>query len=221
MSEENGNGAAENEEPEEALVEPTAEAPGQTPGQTTATEGAEGESPEGANDIAILQAEIAALRERALRALAEAENTRKRAEREKDETRQFAISRFARDLLSVSDNLNRALAACPPEARESADDALKAVIDGIEATERELQSVLSQHGVKAIEASGTKFDPNLHQAIAEVPSEGKPKGTVMTVVQGGYMIGERLLRAAMVTVAKGDAAAQSESEKARETGPEA
>jgi molecular chaperone GrpE len=212
MSEENGNGAADNKEPEEAPVEPTVEAPE----HATATEGAEG-----ANDIEILQAEIAALRERALRALAEAENTRKRAEREKDETRQFAISRFARDLLSVSDNLNRALTACPPEARESADDALKAVIDGIEATERELQSVLSQHGVKAIEASGTKFDPNLHQAIAEVPSEGKPKGTVMTVVQGGYMIGERLLRAAMVTVAKGDAAAQSEAEKARETGPEA
>jgi len=205
MSEENGNGAADDREPDEA----------------TATESTEGESPEGANDIEILQAEIAALRERALRALAEAENTRKRAEREKDETRQFSIAHFARDLLSVSDNLNRALAACPPEAREGADDALKAVIDGIEATERELQSVLGKHGVKTIEADGVKFDPNLHQAIAEVPSEGKPKGTVMTVIQGGYMIGERLLRAAMVTVAKGDAAAQSDAEKAPESGPEA
>jgi len=191
MSDENGNGVAENEAPDDI----------------SANENADQESGEAANDIETLQAEIAALKERSLRALADAENTRKRAEREKEETRQFAIARFARDLLSVSDNLNRALAACSAEARDSADESLKAVIDGIEATERELQSVLSQHGVKAIAAEGAKFDPNIHQAIAEVPAEGLPKGTVVTVVQGGYMIGERLLRAAMVTVAKGDASA--------------
>jgi molecular chaperone GrpE len=193
MSEENGNGAADNVDVDE----------------TSAVEEAQNPSSESPSEVELLKEEVASLRERALRALAEAENTRKRAEREKEEIRQFAIARFARDLLSVSDNLNRALAACPREARESADDALKSVIDGIEATERELQSVLSQHGVKAIEAAGAKFDPNLHQAIAEVPSEGKPKGTVMTVIQGGYMIGERLLRAAMVTVAKGDSPQQN------------
>ena len=205
MSEKNGNGAAENEERDDV----------------SANEDAEQESGAGASDLETLQAEIAALRERSLRALADAENTRKRAEREKEETRQYAIARFARDLLSVSDNLNRALAACPAEAREGADEALKAVIDGIEATERELQSVLSQHGVKAIEAAGAKFDPNLHQAIAEVPAEGQPKGTIVTVVQGGYMIGERLLRAAMVTVAKGDALPQDDSANEPETSPEA
>ena len=205
MSEENGNGAAESEERDDV----------------SANEDEEQTSGAGATDMETLQAEIAALRERSLRALAEAENTRKRAEREKEETRQFAIARFARDLLSVSDNLNRALAACPAEAREGADEALKAVIDGIEATERELQSVLSQHGVKAIEAEGAKFDPNLHQAIAEVPAEGRPKGTIVTVVQSGYMIGERLLRAAMVTVAKGDAPPQNDSTNEPETSPEA
>jgi len=205
MSEENGNGAAESDERDDA----------------SANEDAEQESGAGATDMETLQAEVAALRERSLRALAEAENTRKRAEREKEETRQFAIARFARDLLSVSDNLNRALAACPAEARVGANEALKAVIDGIEATERELQSVLSQHGVKAIEAEGAKFDPNLHQAIAEVPAEGKPKGTIVTVVQSGYMIGERLLRAAMVTVAKGDAPPQNDSTNEPETSPEA
>ncbi len=205
MSEKNGNGAAENEERDDV----------------SANEDAEQESGASASDLETLQAEIAALRERSLRALADAENTRKRAEREKEETRQFAIARFARDLLSVSDNLNRALAACPAEAREGADEALKAVVDGIEATERELQSVLSRHGVKAIEALGAKFDPNLHQAIAEVPAEGQPKGTIVTVVQGGYMIGERLLRAAMVTVAKGDALSQNDSPNEPETSPEA
>jgi len=205
MSEENENGTAEETNAEDSSA--TAE---------------EKEAPhEGATEIELLQAEITALRERALRALAEAENTRKRAEREKEEMRQFAIARFARDLLSVSDNMNRALAACPPEARAGADDALTAVIEGVEATERELQSVLSQHGIKAIEAAGAKFDPNLHQAIAEVPSEGKPKGTIVTVVQGGYMIGERLLRAAMVTVAKGDAPPQEDAAQASAPGPHA
>lgn len=205
MSEKNGNGAAENTEPDEA----------------SAIDDAEKDSSEDAIDIEVLQAEVAALRERSLRALAEVENTRKRAAREKEEIRQFAIARFARDLLSVSDNLNRALAACPPEARQSADEALKSVIEGIEATERELQSALSKHGVKVIEAAGAKFDPNLHQAIAEVPSEGTPKGIVVTVVQSGYMIGERLLRAAMVTVAKGDGPMQDEGAKEPETSPEA
>ena len=205
MSDENGNGVAENEARDDV----------------SANEDAEQRTGESASDIETLQAEIAALKERSMRALADAENTRKRAEREKEETRQFAIARFARDLLSVSDNLNRALAACPAEAREGGDEALKAVIDGIEATERELQSVLTRHGVKAIEAEGAKFDPNLHQAIAEVPAEGAPKGTVVTVVQGGYMIGERLLRAAMVTVAKGDAPApKNDSENAAESAPE-
>jgi molecular chaperone GrpE len=219
MSEKNGSGASENEERDDVSASDAADK--EERDGVSASEDAEQESGAGAGDVETLQAEVAALRERSLRALADAENTRKRAEREKEETRQFAIARFARDLLSVSDNLNRALAACPADARDGADEALKAVIDGIEATERELQSVLIRHGVKAIEAAGAKFDPNLHQAIAEVPAEGKPKGTIVSVVQGGYMIGERLLRAAMVTVAKGDASSQNGEANEPEISPEA
>jgi molecular chaperone GrpE len=153
-------------------------------------------------EIEALRAEVAAMKDRALRALADAENTRKRAEREREETKTFAITRFARDLLSVSDNLSRALAALPPDAKAAAADSVKAILDGVEATERELQAVLARHGVKSIEAEGAKFDPNLHQAIAEVPGEGRAPGTVVSVVQGGYTIGERLLRPAMVTIAQ-------------------
>ena len=171
------------------------------------TEATESEAAADVSENEALTAEIAALKERALRALADAENTRKRAAREVEDAKSFAIARFARDLLSVSDNLSRALLACPPEVRESADDSLKAVIDGVDATERELQSILARHGVKPIAAEGAKFDPNLHQAIAEVPAEGRPPGTVVSVIQGGYTIGDRLLRAAMVVVAKADAEA--------------
>jgi len=156
----------------------------------------------GPDEIEALRAELAAMKDRALRALADAENTRKRAEREREETRTFAITRFARDLLSVSDNLSRALAALPPDAKAAAADSVKAILDGVDATERELQAVLARHGVKSIEAEGAKFDPNLHQAIAEVPSTEQPPGTVVSVVQSGYTIGERLLRPAMVTIAK-------------------
>ena len=127
---------------------------------------------------------------------------RKRLERERDEARQYSISKFARDLLTVADNLARALSACPPEARAKADDSLKAVLDGVEATARELSAALARHGVKAIDAAGARFDPHLHQAIAEVPANGAEPGTVVNVVQSGYVIGERLLRPAMVTVAK-------------------
>lgn len=157
---------------------------------------------DGDRDVAALRAELDAQRDRALRALAELENVRKRNEREREEARLYSITRFARDLLNVADNLNRALAAYPAESRRTADDAAKAVIDGVEATERELQAVLSRHGVKPIAAAGQRFDPHLHQAIAEVPANGAPPGTVVNVVQSGYLIGERLLRPAMVTVAK-------------------
>ncbi len=170
---------------------------------TREEETAEGEAP---GELEALRAEIAALKDRSLRALAEAENSRKRAERERDDTRQYAVARFARDLLTVSDNLNRALIAWPPDMRAGADEALRAVIDGVEATERELKAVLTRHGVKAIDAMGARFDPHLHQAIAEVPANGQEPGTIVNVVQEGYTIGERLLRPAMVTVAKSDGA---------------
>lgn len=155
-------------------------------------------------EIAALRTEIAELKDRTLRALADAENTRRRAEREKQDASQYAISRFARDMLSVADNFARAIGACPPEARESASPQVKAVIEGVEATDRQLVATLERYGIKPIDTADTKFDPNLHQAIAEVPGEGKPAGMIVDVVQMGYQIGERLLRPAMVTVARND-----------------
>ena len=158
-------------------------------------------------EVAALKAEIAELKDRALRAMADAENTRRRAERERKDASQYAIAGFARDMLAVADNFARAIEACPPEARESASPQVKAVIEGVEATDRQLLATLERHGIKPIETKDAKFDPNLHQAIAEVPSRDKPAGTIVDVVQVGYVIGERLLRPAMVTVAKNDGGA--------------
>jgi molecular chaperone GrpE len=155
-----------------------------------------------AQEISGLRAEVEAHKDRALRALAEVENVRKRLERERDDARTYSVTRFARDMLTVADNLNRALAAVPPDARAKSDESVKAVLDGVEATARELSAALARHGVKPIEAQGQRFDPNLHQAIAEVPAPDAQPGTVVNVVQQGYLIGDRLLRPAMVTVAK-------------------
>lgn len=154
------------------------------------------------DDVAALRVEIADLKDRLLRALAEVENTRRRAERDRLDASQYAITRFARDMLTIADNFGRALAACPKALLEAADPQLKAVIDGVEVTERQLLSTLENYGVKLIDTSDGKFDPNLHQAIAEVPAEGKPPGSIVNVVQTGYRIGDRLLRPAMVTVAR-------------------
>ncbi len=165
------------------------------------------EDPEIAKEFAALKAEAEAQRDRAMRALAEVENVRKRLERSRDEEKQYAVTRFARDLLTVADNLTRALAATPAEAW--ANESLKPVLEGVEATARELQAVFGRHGIKIIQAAGAKFDPNLHQAIAEVPANGAEPGTVINVVQPGYVINERLLRAAMVTVAKADGSQKS------------
>ena len=162
-----------------------------------------------AEELSGLRAEVEAQKDRALRALAEVENVRKRLERERDESRTYSVTRFARDMLTVADNLNRALAAFPPEARAKADDSLKAILDGVEATARELGAALGRHGVKPIQAEGQRFDPNLHQAIAEVPTRDSQPGTVVNVVQPGYLIGDRLLRPAMVTVAKAGGPAPS------------
>jgi molecular chaperone GrpE len=158
----------------------------------------------GGEDVAKLKAEVADLKDRLLRALADAENTRRRADREKLDTSQYAISRFARDILAVADNFARAIDACPADARASAGPQVKAVIEGVEATERQLLATLEQHGVKPIDTSDGKFDPNFHQAIAEVPGNGKPPGSIVSVVQTGYRIGDRLLRPAMVMVARRD-----------------
>ena len=151
--------------------------------------------------LGALRAEVEVLKDQRLRALAEAENIRRRADKERAEASQYAVTKFARDMVGIADNFSRALAACPPAQREAADPQVKAVLDGVEATDRELVATLERYGVKQVDTSG-KFDPNLHQAIAEVAGNGKPAGAIVDVVQSGFMIGDRLLRPAMVTVAR-------------------
>ena len=148
-----------------------------------------------------LKAEVESLKDQRLRALAEVENIRRRADKENKEASQYAVTKFARDMLGIADNFARALAACPPALRAAADPQVAAVLDGVEATDRQLLATMERYGVKQIETDG-KFDPNLHQAIAEVPGNGKPPGTIVDVMQTGFMIGDRLLRPAMVTVAR-------------------
>ncbi|WP_092184153.1 nucleotide exchange factor GrpE [Devosia sp. YR412] len=170
---------------------------------------ASGETPEvetpapAVDPIEALRAENAELKDRVLRSHAEMENLRKRTERDVNDTRSYAIAGFARDMLSATDALSRALMVLPAEARESGDATTKSLIDGIELAEREMQRLLAKHGVKPIEAEGQKFDPHKHQAMFEVPDPSKPEGTVVQVVQAGFAIGERVLRPAMVGVAKG------------------
>jgi molecular chaperone GrpE len=131
------------------------------------------------------------------------ENLRQRTAREVADTRAYGISAFARDILAVADNMDRALQALDVELREKADAGIKALLDGVELTERELHKVLDKHGVRKFEPVGEKFDPNLHQAMFEIPDPTLPAGTVAQVVQPGYMIGERMLRPALVGIAKG------------------
>lgn len=158
-----------------------------------------------ADALAEAQAEAGRLKDQLLRALAETENMRRRAEREREETAKYAIAGFAREVLSVADNLHRALENIPPETR-AAYESLNTLAVGVEATERELAAVLERFGVRKIDPFGQPFDPNFHQAIAEIPDTGKPAGTVVQVMRGGYVIHDRLLRPAMVVVAKGGAA---------------
>jgi molecular chaperone GrpE len=160
-----------------------------------------------ADPVAALQQENADLKDRLLRLAAEMENVRKRLGREIEDTRAYAITKFARDMLTATDSLSRALLVLPPETRDTAEGPLKSLIDGIELTEREMQRLLAVHGVKPIEAEGQKFDPHKHQAMFEVPDPTRPEGTVVQVVQAGYAIGDRVLRPAMVGVAKGGPAA--------------
>jgi molecular chaperone GrpE len=182
-------------------------------GRRQGKDGTDEPVPEAANDRALsqdegqeqtLEGEIAQLREELLRALAEAENIRKRAERDRYDISQYAIKEFGYALLSVADNLRRAIDVVPAEARDAAAENVKNLLTGVEATERELLSVFEKFKIKRLDPKGQKFNPNFHQAIAEIPGTGKPAGTVIDVAQSGYTIAERLLRPAMVTVAKAD-----------------
>ena len=157
--------------------------------------------------VEMLTREVAESRDKMLRTLAEMENLRKRTSREVADARTYGITGFARDVLEIADNLQRALDAVPAEARAAADPGLKALIEGVELTERSLLNALEKHGVRKLDPVGEKFDPNFHQAMYEVPDASVPAGTVVQVVQAGYLISERVLRPALVAVSKGGAKA--------------
>jgi molecular chaperone GrpE len=152
--------------------------------------------------LAAAERQSAEFKDKLLRTLAEMENLRKRTEREVADTRQYAIASFARDVLAVADNMHRALEAIGEELRDSADAKLKSLVEGVELTERELLKILERNGVRKFSPQGEKFDPNLHQAMYEVPNSDAAPGSVAQVIQAGYMLGDRVLRPAMVAVVK-------------------
>jgi len=155
--------------------------------------------------LAEAQREAADFKDKLLRTLAEMENLRKRTEREIGDARTYGIAGFARDVLAVADNMHRALEAIGPELREHSDAKVKSLIEGVELTERELLKALEKHGVRKFSPEGQKFDPNVHQAMFEMEHPELPPGHVAQVMQAGYMIGDRVLRPAMVGVSKAPA----------------
>jgi molecular chaperone GrpE len=173
--------------------------------------GAQAARGEAADPAEALAREAAELKDRLLRTLAEMENLRRRTEREVAESRMYGVTSFARDILAIADNMARALQTLRAELRDKADPGVKALLEGVELTERELLKVLEKHGVRKFEPQQQeKFDPNLHQAMYEVQDPSLPAGTVAQVVQAGYMIGDRMLRPALVAVAKGGQKAGSD-----------
>ncbi len=184
---ESGKGA--NEGHPSALSRPGAEAPI--------------DAPEPFIELENLYAENAALKEKVLRAMAEAENVRRRAEREVADAKLYGVANFAREMLAFGDNLRRAVESVPAETRVTLDPAIAALVEGVEVTEKDFQSRLARFGVKKIDALGARFDPNQHEALFEIPDETQPAGAVAQVVEEGYTIGDRVLRPAKVGVTRG------------------
>ena len=185
------------------MTDSTARQADNTDAQADGAPAAQPEAQAAATDpVAEAKREAAEFKDKLLRTLAEMENLRRRTEREVVDARLYGIAGFARDVLAVADNMHRALEVIGPELREQADAKTKALIEGVELTERELLKSLEKNGVRKFSPHGEKFDPNVHQAVYEVPTADMPSGHVAQVVQAGYMIGERVLRPAMVGVAK-------------------
>lgn len=155
--------------------------------------------PESPGEAGPFEAELAKARDELLRALAEVENTRRRADRQTADARAYAIDRFATDLLAVADTLSRALSAAP---RDDADEGFRNLLTGVELTEKAMLDAFARHGLKRVGAKGEAFDPKVHQAIAQIPSD-QPPNTIAEVMQPGYVLGDRTLRAAMVAVSSG------------------
>jgi molecular chaperone GrpE len=159
--------------------------------------------------LAAARAETAQMKDQLLRAMAETENTRRRAQRDRDDAQKYGVANFAREMLTVADNLRRALEAIPAGQLEN-DEVLKTLYDGVAATERQLEAALGKQQIERIWPEGERFDSNMHQAMFEVPNTGKPAGTVVQVLQAGYKIHDRLLRPALVGLAKGDSPAATD-----------
>jgi molecular chaperone GrpE len=193
----------ERQETPDDEIQPDAAVPAEAKGPTLE---------EALQQIAELNKQVAENKDKMLRALADAENTRRRAERERQDTAKFSVANFARELLGVSDNLRRALNAIHSSQMEG-NEQLKAIFVGVEATERELMRVFEANNIRKIEPLGEKFDPHLHEVIFEAPGTGKEPGTIIQVVEPGFMIWERLLRPARVGVAKGEDDAPPEGSK--------
>jgi molecular chaperone GrpE len=187
------------------MTDQTARHPGRKTGQADEDPPAAtaSEQQSAADRAAVLEREHAETKDRLLRTLADMENLRKRTEREVADSRLYSVTSFARDLLAVADNMRRALDAVAPELRGSAESGVKALIEGVELTERELLKALEKNGIRQFTPQGEKFDPNVHQAMFEIPDATVPAGSVVQVVQPGYMIGDRVLRPALVGVSKG------------------
>ncbi len=160
-------------------------------------------APEPFNELENLYTENAGLKDKVLRTLAEMENLRRRTDKEVSDAKTYGVTALARDMLVFADNLRRAIESIPAEVRAGAEGPLKSIVEGIELTERDFLSRLARHGIKQLDPKGQKFDPNMHEALFEVPDPGVPNGTVVQVVEAGYSIGERCLRPAKVGVARG------------------
>jgi molecular chaperone GrpE len=201
---------SENQEPETSESEDAAAAPAP---EGAAPEDAESEESALSNRVLNLEAELADTKDRLMRAVAETENIRRRSEREKADANTYAVTKFARDLLNVADNLRRAMDSVP-EGMQGEDSPIASFVSGIEMTERELLSVFERHGITKVDPQGEKFDHNFHQAMSEVESPDAESGTVLQVYQSGYVLKDRLLRPAMVVVAKAPKPAPATEDKA-------
>lgn len=166
------------------------------------------------------EAEKAELKDQSLRLVAEMENLRKRTQKDVRDAREFSIAGFAKEMLAVSDNLKRALDAIPQESKDSKDQGLKSLIEGVEMTERSMMQGLEKYGVKKLAPMNEKFDPNLHQAMFEIPNTEVPNNTVLQIVQEGFVIGDRCLRPAMVGVSKGGPKKSAETSSDEEVSEE-
>ncbi|HUI17004.1 MAG TPA: nucleotide exchange factor GrpE [Alphaproteobacteria bacterium] len=197
---------------EQEPEEPAAEQPAGPEGEAAPEAAAEVETP--AERIAYLEAKSAELKDQLLRALAETENTRRRMRKEAEDTAKYAVSKLAKDLLAAPDNLRRALDAIPAEGRQG-DALLERLAEGVELVEREMLAIFERHGIQRIEPLGAPFDHNFHQALFEVATADQPPGTVVQVLAPGYVIHDRLLRPAMVAVAKAPAANDAGEERGK------